>query len=70
MLMKRIGIDNSINKRKVKVYNVDTKECLGEFESSKEASDFAGVRPSSIANLIRSKTRNRVNKLGLTLAFR
>lgn len=70
MLMKRIGIDNSINKRKVKVYNVDTKELLGEFDSSKEASDFTGVRYSSISNLIRSKTKNKVNKLGLTLAFR
>ena len=70
MLMKRIGIDNSINKRKVKVYNVDTKKCLGEFDTAKEAADFAGVRPSNIANLIRSKTKNKVNKLGVTLAFR
>jgi len=70
MLMKRIGIDNSINKRKVKVYNVDTKQLIDTFESTKEASDFTGVRPSSIPDLIRRKGRNKVNKLGVTLAFR
>lgn len=70
MLMKRIGIDNSINKRKVKVYNVDTKQLIDTFDSSKEAADYTGVRPSSIPDLIRRKGRNKVNKLGVTLAFR
>lgn len=70
MLMKRIGLDNSINKRKVKVYNVDTKELIDTFDSSKAASDFTGVRASSIPDLIRRKGRNKVNSLGVTLAFR
>ena len=70
MLMRRIGLDNSINKRKVKVYNVDTKQLIDTFDSSKEAADYTGVRPSSIPDLIRRKGRNKVNKLGVTLAFR
>ena len=70
MQIKRIGLDNSINKRKVKVYNVDTKQLIDTFDSCKEASDFTGVRPSSIPDLIRRKGRNRVNKLGVTITFR
>ena len=70
MLLKRIGLDNEINRRKVKVYDVTNKKLLGEFESSKDAADFTGLKPSHIADIIAHKRKNRSNKLGITLTLR
>jgi hypothetical protein len=70
MLLKRIGLDNEINRRRVKVYDVTNKKLLETFESSREAADYTGIDPSHIANIIAHKRKNRTNKLGLTITFR
>lgn len=70
MLLRRVGMDNTINYRKVKVYDVEKKQLIGEFETAVAASRATGVPASRISRLIANKSKNRTNKLGLVLAFR
>lgn len=70
MVLKRLGIDNTINHIKVKVYNADEKEFIGEYPTIADASRATGVNPRNIKRLIQSKGRNTRNTMGITLAFR
>jgi len=68
----RNGLDNDIAKRKVKVYDVEKKELLGEFESMTLAANFTGVSVGRIGSYLRNKgrTKKTTNKLGKILCFR
>ncbi len=70
MLLKRIGLNNDINKRKVKVYDTVNKLLLGEFETCREAALFTGLRPAHISAIINGKRKNKTNKLGTTITMR
>lgn len=70
ILSKRVGLDNSLSKRRVKVYDVEKKELIAEFESVTEAAEFTGVHTGSIARYIKRKYRCYTNKLNRTICFR
>lgn len=69
-LQKRIGTDNSISSVKTKVYDVENKKLIAEFDSRREAADFAGVDVGVVGMTVRTKCRCYKNKLGITITFR
>lgn len=69
-LSMRVGTDNDIMKRKVKVYDVDAKKLLKECESVAEAERFTGVSRKDIPKYIAKKWRSHNNKLNCTICFR
>lgn len=68
--LRGLGLTNDLNKRKVKVYNVETKTLIKECESVTEASNFSGLDRKRVATYIANKSRFSSNKLGCTVAFR
>ena len=62
------GIAQHKNKRKFKVYNIENKQLIGEFESTTECAEFLGIR--SVVNYINTKCRCKTNKLGFPVAIR
>jgi hypothetical protein len=69
-LGQRLSISNDVLKVKTKVYCVDTKTLLGEFESRREAALFAGIGECHVSKYVQKKYINTKNKLGKRLAFR
>lgn len=68
--LRGLGISNDLNYRKVKVYDVDKKELIGEFKSLGEAGRFAGISGLMVSKYIQKKHRCHTNSLGKILAFR
>lgn len=58
--------------RAVKMYDVDKKLLIREFESISACAKFVGVSPGHIANKLKFKSvmKESTNSLGLKLAFR
>ena len=68
--LRGLGLVNDLSKRKVKVYNVETKTLIKECESVAEASNFTGLERKRVSTYIRDKSRFKSEKLGHTVAFR
>lgn len=68
--LRGIGITNDLNKRKVKIFDVDKKELICVCESVSEASRMTGIPNRTITTHISRKTRSEDNLLNKTLAFR
>jgi hypothetical protein len=66
-ILNRIGLESNI-KRKVKVYDVEKKKLIYEFDSVAEASKFLGVK--NVAAYINQKCKSYKNNLGITICFR
>jgi hypothetical protein len=66
-ILNRIGLESNI-KRKVKVYDVEKKKLIYEFDSAAEASKFLGVK--NVATYINQKCKCYKNNLGITICFR
>ena len=66
----RTGTDSKVFKRKVKVFDVEKKELIREFDSVTEAAAFCGVDARNIPSYIKTKGRCRTNSLNKILAFR
>ena len=64
----RVKNDSHPLKRKVKVYDVENKKLIFEFDSLNEASKKLGVK--SIDVYIKNKSKSYKNNLGITLCFR
>jgi len=64
--MKALNLRN-VN-RKVKVYDVEKKELIREYDSMNQACEELGVR--NIYNYIRLKLKCHKNNLGITICFR
>lgn len=54
----------------VRVYDIKTKEILGDFPTISEASQFTGIRPQAVHRVLSSKGKNRTNKLGKIITIR
>lgn len=54
----------------VRVYDIKTKEVLGDFPTIADASLFLGIRPTDIHKIIKAKAKNRSNKLGKIITIR
>lgn len=67
---KRVGLDPSITSVKVKVYDVEKKELIAEYDSVRAASRATGVPPTTISRYIRLKHRSYKNNLNRTICFR
>lgn len=67
-LYTRIGLGDHYLSRKVKVYDVEKKELIAEFDSMNEAAKFTGVK--SVREYINKKSRSYKNKLGKVICFR
>lgn len=68
--LRGLGLVNDLSKRKVKVYNVETKTLVKECESASEASNLTGLERKRVAQYIRDKSRFNSEKLGHIVAFR
>ena len=55
---------------KVKIYDVEKKELIAEFENANQASKFCGIPGKYIRQYVRSKSRCYKNSLNKVLAFR
>jgi hypothetical protein len=66
-ILNRIGLESNI-KRKVKVYDVENKKLIYEFDSVSEASNFLGVK--NVATYINQKCKSYKNNLGIIICFR
>jgi hypothetical protein len=64
--MKPLNLRN-VN-RKVKVYDVEKKELIREYDSMNQAREELGVK--NISNYIRLKVKCHKNNLGITICFR
>jgi hypothetical protein len=62
--LRGIGIDSSVclNSVKVKVYDVEEKKLIEEFDSVREAERVTGVPATTISRLMRSKGRRAKDK--------
>ncbi len=56
--------------RKVKAYDVEKKELIGEFETLIACCKHFGINPGSLTTMIRKKSRCYKNNLNRTLTFR
>lgn len=68
--MRSPGRAGDTLKCRTKVYDVANKKLIGVFESRKDAAKFLGVAYRSIHNYVRTKSKCRKNKLGITVAIR
>jgi hypothetical protein len=56
--------------RKVKVFDVEKKALIQEFETMTGAARFCGLDPREVARHIKSKSRSNNNSLNKTICFR
>lgn len=68
--LRGLGLINDLSKRKVKVYNVETKTLLKECETVTAASNYSGLDRKRIATYITNKSRYKSDKLGCVITFR
>jgi len=54
----------------VKIFDVDKKEMIANFETVKDAAKYLGLCHSVVLQIIKYKRRNTTNKLGLTITCR
>lgn len=69
--MKSISTRTSIenwNQRKVKVFDIEKKKLIYEFDSLNKAEIFLGVK--GIHNYIKNKTKSYKNNIGIAICFR
>lgn len=64
--MKRLHLSQI--PRKVKIYDVEKKLLIAEFDSAAQAAELLGIK--GIANYIKTKCKCKKNKLGITVAIR
>lgn len=70
--IKGIGYNwqKELNARKIRVYDVETKELLKECESVSEAAKFTGLLSQTVSKHANDKTRSYKNKLNRIICFR
>jgi hypothetical protein len=66
-LKAKTGLDGHINKS-VKVYDVEKKKLILEFDSTCSAAKALGVK--NVNSYIKSKSKCYKNNLGITICFR
>jgi hypothetical protein len=70
MVLKGIGLNNGLNKRVVKIYDVSLKQLIKVCESVLEASEYTGIPSRRVSTYIKNKTVNRVNNLNIKITLR
>ena len=66
------GINGQDVKIKTRLFDVDKKQLIGEFDSRTEAADFIGVQTGTVSNAYKHRgiIKSKTNKLGIRIAVR